>query len=361
MLERPEEVLIVGGYGVVGQRVAAEIAPEYQGRVIVAGRSLERAEAAAAKIGHGVLARAIDVDDPTSIAAALRGVSTVLSCIDQRERLLLRAAVERGLRYTDITPHLTELGRGSAYEQLDAAARASGACLVLGTGLVPGISSVMVRALIGRLGGADRIETALLLSAHDLAGPAAFEYFIRELSMPFAIHVDGADRPARTFTAPRLVEFPAPIGSRPAYLFPFSDQVLYPRTTGAQTVLCRLAIEPPSVARLLATLVQIRATSLLAWRPMRETLARLRGRRAPRTGAIFALRVDVLHNGRTGCATLIGAAQADAAAAGAVGVLKFLLDTKTLEPGAWMPEQVIDPEPFFSRLAIRGLRVTIAE
>jgi hypothetical protein len=47
----------------------------------------------------------------------------------------------RRLNYTDITPHLTELGRGAPYEKIDAAARASGARLVLGTGIVPGISS----------------------------------------------------------------------------------------------------------------------------------------------------------------------------------------------------------------------------
>jgi saccharopine dehydrogenase-like NADP-dependent oxidoreductase len=75
----------------------------------------------------------------------------------------LWAAVERGLGYTDITPHLTELGRGAAYDKINAAARASGARLVLGTGIVPGISNVMVRALANALGGADEIETALLL------------------------------------------------------------------------------------------------------------------------------------------------------------------------------------------------------
>ena len=74
----------------------------------------------------------------------------VISCIDQPGRTLLWAAIERGLNYTDITPHLTELGRGEAYDKIDAAARASGACLVLGTGIVPGISNVMVCALAMR-------------------------------------------------------------------------------------------------------------------------------------------------------------------------------------------------------------------
>ena len=54
-----------------------------------------------------------------------------------------------------------------AYDDIVAAARASGARLVLGTGIVPGISNVMVRAMADTLGGADEIETALLLNAGD--------------------------------------------------------------------------------------------------------------------------------------------------------------------------------------------------
>jgi hypothetical protein len=37
--------------------------------------------------------------------------------------------------------------------------------------------------------------------------------------------------------------------------------------------------------------------------------------------------------------------------------VRTLLDGEVAEPGAWMPEQVIDPLGFFSRLARRGLRV----
>lgn len=75
----------------------------------------------------------------------------VISCIDQPGRAFLRTAIERGLHYTDITPQLTELGRGTEYEKVDSAAWASGARIVLGTGIVPDISNVVVRALANAL------------------------------------------------------------------------------------------------------------------------------------------------------------------------------------------------------------------
>lgn len=128
------------------------------------------------------------------------------------ERGLLWAAIERGLAYTDITPHLTSLGRGGGYERVDAAARANGARILLGAGLVPGISSVIARTLADDLGGADRIETALLLSADDLSGPGSFDYLLQELTMGFDVHVDGTDRPART---PGRASWPTPPRSDP--------------------------------------------------------------------------------------------------------------------------------------------------
>jgi len=356
-----QEILIVGGYGVVGRRIAAELAPDYPGRVVLGGRTLARAEAIATAIGHGARGRRIDIAVPASIEAALEGVAVVISCIDQPGRTLLWAAVERGLHYTDITPHLTELGRGAAYDKIDAAARASGARVVLGSGLVPGISNVMVRALADALGGADEIETALLLSASDVTGPASFDYFLQELSMNFDIRVDGKDRLARAFSAPRLVEFPPPAGAQLSYLFPFSDQVLYPRTMGARTALTRLAIEPAWLARLLAVMVSSGASHLMSIEGVRHAIARRRQNRPSGKDARFALRVDVRRGGRSKSAILLGQTQADAAAAGAAGMARLLIERDVAEPGAWMPEQIVDPGPFLSGLATRGLRVAVLD
>ena len=350
-------ILIVGGYGVVGRRIAAELAPNYPGRVVIGGRNLSRADETATTIGHGVRGCRIDIADPSSIAAALEGVTVVISCIDQPGRKLLWGAIKRGLNYTDITPHLTELGRGEAYDKIDAAARASGASLVLGTGIVPGISNVMVCALADALGGADEIETTLVLAATDVKGPASLDYFLQELSMSFVIRVDGEDRRTRAFSAPRLIEFPPPAGAQLAYLFPFSDQVLYPRTMGAKTALTRLAIEPAWLARGLAVMVRTGASRLMAIEGVRHAVARQLRDRPSSKGAWFALRVDVRCGGRSRRATLLGQAQAHAAAAGAAGVARLLVEGDVAEPGAWMPEQIVDPGPFLSRLATQGLKV----
>jgi saccharopine dehydrogenase-like NADP-dependent oxidoreductase len=356
---RTGSILIVGGYGVVGSRIAADLAPDFPDRVIVAGRHRNRADAAAAAIGHGARGQRIDVTDASSTAQALDSVAVAVNCIDQPDRALLWAAIERGLAYTDITPHLVDLGRGQAFEHVDSAAKAAGARVLLGAGMVPGISNVIVRALMNRVGGADRIETSLLLSADDLSGPASFDYLLQELAMVFNVHVDNADHRTRPFTQPRAVDYPAPVGTRRAYLFPFSDQVLYPRTTGARTVLTRLSIDPPRLGRLLAFMVRTRIAGIVARQPVRSMLARLRQRDTNEAAAPYALRVDVAHGQRTATAMLTGRGQAQATATGTAALVRCLAMGEIAEPGAWMPDQVIDPTPYLQRLARAGIHVEL--
>src|SRR5271165_7508230 len=89
--------------------------------------------------------------------------------------------------------------------------------------------------------------------------------------------------------------------------------------------------------------------------------ARHRLTRPPGEEARFELRVDVRRGERSRHATLVGRAQADATALGAAGTARLLIEGDVADPGAWMPEQVVDPGPFLSRLASRGLRVEFAD
>jgi hypothetical protein len=209
------------------------------------------------------------------------------------------------------------------------------------------------------LGGADEIETALALDANDTKGPASLDYFVQELSMSFDIWLCGKDVLTRPFTVPKLVEFSPPIGAQLSYLFPFSDQVLYPRTMGVKTALTRLALLPTWLARLLALMVRTRVSSLAATEVFRHLMVRGQNRHRASNVSRFALRVDVGRGTRSRKATLVGIGQASAAAAGAAGVARSLINGK-VKPGAWMPEQILEPRQFFSRLRTQGLNVEFA-
>jgi saccharopine dehydrogenase (NAD+, L-lysine-forming) len=72
-MSKGTDTLITGGSSTVGRRVAADLAPDYPGRVVVAGRSAEKAAQLAVALGKGTRGRQIDVGDPDSVEASLSG------------------------------------------------------------------------------------------------------------------------------------------------------------------------------------------------------------------------------------------------------------------------------------------------
>jgi saccharopine dehydrogenase (NAD+, L-lysine-forming) len=205
------DILITGGYGTVGRRVAADLAPDYPGRVVVAGPSAEKAAQLAAELGYGVRGWRVDVGDPLSVEAALEDVGVVLSCIDQAEPHLLRAAIRRGLAYTGIAPHLMTRRPTDA---MKAEAAQSGARIVLGAGLAPGISSMLALLGADHLGSqtVESVESNVLLSAGDTYGPASRAYIMEEIFLSYAVRIEGRDVPMRSFAESARVTFPQPLG-----------------------------------------------------------------------------------------------------------------------------------------------------
>lgn len=340
------DILIVGGYGEVGRRLAAQLEATRPNRVIVAGRHPERAS--------GVRARRIDVDDAASIDHALEGVGVVVACVRQREPHLLHAAVRRGIAYTSIAPPWMPWPET---EPLRADAKRTGARVVLAAGLEPGISSVLARAAADRLGQVDAIETALLLGLGDAYGADSMAFIVEEVSQPYSITVDGQAQSANAFEKPTLVAFPAPVGLRRAYLMPFRDQLYYPVTLGAKTAIARIALDPPWLSPVLSALLGAGLRRVLQRGGGRGAvhglIEKLRGRYSDLDR--YALVVEVRGGGRVIRSTLAGRRQAEATAAGVGAITEALWSYEVETPGVWLAEQVIAPEPFLARLAAQGI------
>jgi saccharopine dehydrogenase-like NADP-dependent oxidoreductase len=350
-------VLIAGGYGEVGGRLASHLARACPDRVVVAGRSFERARAAVAALGGRASARAVDVNDPASIARALDGVATVVCCVEQDEhRALLRAAATRGLAYTDLTA--SSIWRAAL--ALRGEARASGARIVLGAGLVPGISSAMARAAADRVGPLESIETDLLLNAGDAFGPDSLSYLMRELAAPLVVTERGRERTVACFSEPRVVVFPDPIGARIARRAPFADQHFFPRSFGVATATTRLAIDPSWTGAVIAAALRGGAARLLdrAWfRGLVRSLVAMAKVRHARSDS-FALVVEAFGKGGSARFSLAGRGQARATAIAASLLARRLVDREIEKPGVWFAEQVLDPVRFFADLRREGLVVS---
>ncbi len=353
-------ILVLGGYGMVGRRIAAQLASVFPAQVVIAGRDMQRAAALASEVGLGTRARRVDADDATSFGAALDDVGTVVMCVAQRDMQLLRASVERGLAYTDIAPKLA-FWQGA--EQMNADAQRTGACVVLGAGLSPGISNMMAARLAATVGPLDRIETSILLSLGDEYGPDSLKHVLASVTQPFSVFENGRARSALPFSEGARVRFPQPLGPRTAYLFPWSDVDYYPKTLGASTSVGRFALDPPWAGLAASLLVRAGARRWLSSSSASErghrAIERLKRLSAERDR--FALVVTAHAGGRAMSMSLAGRHQADATAAGAAEFARMLAAWEVQQPGVWLPEQIIPPEHFFRALALRGWKPELAE
>jgi saccharopine dehydrogenase (NAD+, L-lysine-forming) len=236
-------------------------------------------------------------------------------------------------------------------------AESSRARIVLGAGLVPGVSSAMARAAADRLGHLESVETALLLGVGDAFGPASLDYLMTELADPLVVTEAGRERSVDCFSDLREVVFPEPIGRRTARRAPFADQHFFPRSLGVSTAGTRLALDPAWVGVAVATLLRGGMGRLLH----REGFRRLVRRFVAATHRLhegsdqWALVVEARGKEGSACFSLVGRVQAEATAV----LASMLADGVIDRPGVWFAEQVVPAERFFAGLREAGLDVSV--
>lgn len=137
-------ILILGGYGNFGKRIAAALCRKRL-PVIIAGRRLDKAEALARALPAG-LASAVRCDVTRSLAELLRELKprvVVNTCgpFQGRDYAVAQACIRTGTHYIDLAD-----GRDfvTGITALDAEAADAGVAVIAGASTVPGLSSAVL-------------------------------------------------------------------------------------------------------------------------------------------------------------------------------------------------------------------------
>jgi hypothetical protein len=293
------------GNGIVGRRLARQLADH---DVIVHDPRLEPTPLArpgdVAVLAHPV------AHAPLAYAFALRGASVVTVGDD--------------------------LDDSNALLELAPTFESSGASLVVGAAMSPGLSGLLARHLTDQLASVDEIHVAI----HGTAGPACARAYHRSLSRRahgwhddvWADYLGGSGR--------ELCWFPEPVGAKDCYRADFADPYL-------------LHAAFPQVQRITARRSARRRDRFTARLPML---------RIPHAeGRIGALRVEVrganAHGGReclvVGIAELVGSATSATAAA----FTTLVLDG-TIPPGASVPgDASLDTHAVLASVQSFGVRL----
>lgn len=142
-------VVVLGGYGVFGRRIVANLARHADIDVVIAGRNAAAAtELAASFRRERIRPLTVDFAQPNAIAALLAARPTVvvdtLGPFQSRNLALPRRCAENGVHYVDIADARERVAGIAA---LDAIARVEHAAIISGASTVPAFTTAVVDAL----------------------------------------------------------------------------------------------------------------------------------------------------------------------------------------------------------------------
>jgi hypothetical protein len=216
---RPFRILVLGGYGLFGERISRALARDDGLDLVIAGRDAGQAQALCDRLHAGgtrspVSAVRIDVD-ATDFPDRLGEVAPHLVIhtagpFQQRDYGVARAALALGAHYIDLAD-----GRDfvAGFDALDAVAHAAGRWAISGASSVPGLSGAIVAALRGRFGRLDSFEGAISPGNRTPRGLATTRAILGYAGKPYAILRDGRLSRAHGWQSLRRLHVPG-VGTR---------------------------------------------------------------------------------------------------------------------------------------------------
>lgn len=173
--ETTPSVLILGGYGVFGSRLARLLADDERVSLVIAGRSVEAASAFCATLDSKAPASPCRFDRDGDVAAQLRVVKPDLlvdasgpfQIYGDDPYRVVRAAIALRIDYLDLADGADFVtGIGSLDEQ----ARAAGVFALSGTSTCPALTAAVVRRLSNGLARLDSVTGGIAPSPHARVG-----------------------------------------------------------------------------------------------------------------------------------------------------------------------------------------------
>lgn len=232
------KVLVLGGYGVFGARLARLLVADGH-QVTIAGRNQSAARALASELGCLALQldRAGDLSPLAKHDVVIDAAGPFHSYGADPYRLA-RAAIAAGTHYLDLSDNAAFCAGISV---LDAQARAAGLCVVSGLSSVPALSSAAVRALAGDA-PVRVIDSAILPGNRAPRGLSVMHSILAQAGHPLPMWRGGRWTWVRGWSDPADYALPGGL-SRQGWLIEVPDLHLFPAHFGAETVRFRAGLE----------------------------------------------------------------------------------------------------------------------
>ncbi len=242
-------VLIIGGYGVFGGKLAQALVRDGGFDVVVAGRSLAKAQAFSAT--HG--GRALAVDTGSDQLAAVIANQSPFIVVDaagpfqnyaKTPYRVAEAAIACGAHYLDLSDD-AEFTAG--IQVLDMAAQAAGVVVLSGVSSVPAMSSAAVEALGEGMTDLHLIESVILPGNRAPRGMSVMRAILAQVGRPMRLWRGNRRACVSGWSEGRketlLIDGIAPVLGRRSSLIGAPDLALFPEHYKARSVEFRAGLD----------------------------------------------------------------------------------------------------------------------
>lgn len=228
-----KSVLVLGGYGNFGKRIVELLAEIPDIKVIIAGRSLEKAQCELMRLNASAQAEliAIELDSQSdNLETALRDIKpTVLvhtvGPFQGQDYRVPRACINTGIHYIDLADDRHYV---TSINQLDHDANAADVLVVSGASSVPGLSSVVLDEYVSRFQSIDSIDIAIAPGNRAERGLATVHGILSYTGRPFPVFANGCWRDAYGWMNARRLHFGDRLGHRWLANVDVPDLALFP-------------------------------------------------------------------------------------------------------------------------------------
>jgi saccharopine dehydrogenase-like NADP-dependent oxidoreductase len=356
-------VLIVGGRGHIGSKVAADLLKHTQAHLIITGRASAPHDAIGENLTSRVQYLSLDLSERGQVKQAILGVDLVIHCAGPfrwRDTFLLESCIEHGINYIDVSDDREFTQKTLAHST---AAHQAGITAVINTGVFPGISNSMVLQGIEQLDTPEEIHIRYVVVGSGGAGITVMRTTFLGLLHPFESWINGQWQTVEPFTGKECVEFPKPYGFKNVYWFDMPESITLAANFPVTTVTTKFGTSPDIYNQLTQLMVTRFSKRLMQKTWMINLMAQISYRmtnisdRFSGTGVAMRVEVTGQKNGQFHRLNLTFAHE-DAATAtghGTGSIAQLILSGQLKQPGVFPVERILPTSLFLQTMQKRGI------
>jgi saccharopine dehydrogenase-like NADP-dependent oxidoreductase len=359
-----QQVLILGGSGRIGSKVAADLIAHTSAEITIAGRNIVVGNTICQGLGDRAKFSAIDLSARSDLKSAIAQADLVIHCagpFHYRDASVLQICIDEGVNYVDVSDHPSFTRKALAFR---ANAESADVTAVINTGIFPGISNSMVRRDVEQLDHAEKIHLSYVVAGSGGAGVTVMRTTFLGLQRPFEAWIDGDWKIVKPYSDREVVEFPH-YGKVGVYWFDMPEAFTLPDTFPVKTVITKFATVPQFYNYLTWSVAHWWHPKLLQTKAVIEFLSHVShfmtdvSDRFSGIGVAIRSEVTGEKDGQPArcISTLTHSDTAVSAGIGTGTVAEMLLSGELKKPGVWAIEQALSTELFDRAMQRRGIEI----